>query len=97
MKNSELCELRTTIVDNLRGLGKFSESQIPLDSDIPPAKAQSTPSWNRNINNFATILFIFSDLCGLRAFAGDTPGCGSAALGLCGKSYSSLCGFAAFN
>ena len=36
--------LRTTLVDNLRGLRKFSGRQIPLDSDIPPAKAQSTPS-----------------------------------------------------
>jgi hypothetical protein len=37
-----------------------------------------------------TILFIFSDLCGLGVFAGDIPsfGSGSAALRLCGEGKS---------
>jgi hypothetical protein len=55
---------------------------------------QACPEFNRRGAKYAkfgierliilqTILFIFSDLCGLGVFAGDIPsfGCGSAALG----------------
>jgi hypothetical protein len=51
---------------------------------LTPAKAQSTPSFGtERLIILQTILFIFSDLCGLGVFAGDIPsfGCGFAALG----------------
>src|SRR5262245_57254442 len=61
------------MLENLRGLGKFSKIRNILDSDISPAKAPRTLSSDK---------YFF--LCGLCVSAGDNPrfGCGFAALGL---------------
>ena len=98
-KNSILSVLRASTVnslldrDGLDGRWKVCAAcansaggKYPLTRIFLPPRRKARQVRNRNINNFATIWFIFSDLCGLgvpsavlrTCFAGDTPkfGCG---------------------
>jgi hypothetical protein len=59
-KFSELCELCTTLLENLRGLGKFSNIRNISDSDISPAKAPRTLSSDKYF------LFFFVAFASLR-------------------------------
>src|SRR5262249_59506388 len=52
-KYFELGELCTTMLENLRGLGKFSKIRNTSDSDIPPAKAPRTLSSDKYFFLFA--------------------------------------------
>jgi hypothetical protein len=56
----------TTMLDSLRGLGKFSKIRNISDSDIPPAKAPRTPSSDKYF------FFFFAAVASLREIIRDS-------------------------
>src|SRR5262245_2718624 len=66
----------TAMLDKLRGLGKFSEIRNISDSDIPPAKAPRTLSWDK-------YLFLFAAFASLREIIRNS-GAASLHWALCG-------------
>jgi hypothetical protein len=61
-------ELRTTMLENLRGLGEFSRIRNISDSDIPPAKAPRTLSSDKYF------LFFFAAFASLREIIRNSVG-----------------------
>src|ERR1043166_4552630 len=77
MKHNTSRILRTTVIESLLGVRKFSEDS--------PQRAQRTQSWGQRevdlSKNFPIPLSFLCELCVLRGECSEFFGCGSAALG----------------